>query len=267
MSYVAKLSPQAKENAQILTERLNAKGITNPMSQAGILAIVSKESGFMPKLESSYRNTSNARIRQIFGSRVSKLTEDQLTTLKANDIAFFEQIYGPQNTKLGLGNTKPGDAYKYRGAGLNQLTGKYAFKYYGDKIGVDLVANPEKMQQMGIASDVLIEFFKDRFKSPANKLKTYNSTGINDFKSVADSTGAFYHANSGWGTSTQHITADVTDGRKKAMSVADELYEFVKNTAGQGIDLAKKKPGPTIAIAFILTLAIVYLIKTIKNKK
>ena len=39
---------------------------------------------FIPKSERGYSGTSNSRIRQIFGSRVSGLTDEQITALKNN---------------------------------------------------------------------------------------------------------------------------------------------------------------------------------------
>jgi predicted chitinase len=242
MSYINTLSPQAKKNAEILVKRLNAKGITNPNAQAGILAIVSKESGFIPRGEISYRNTSNARIRQIFGSRVAGLSESQLTTLKANDIAFFDQVYGSQWDKtLGFGNNNVGDGWKYRGNGLNQITGKSQFTKYAKLTGIDLVNKPELMNDIGVASDVLIEYFKGRFSASNNKLSAYNSTGLNDFKNVTDSVGAFYHANAGWGKDLATIQKDATGGREKALQRSPDLLEYVKQFTGQTIDLAKKK--------------------------
>jgi len=43
-----------------------------------------------------------------------------------------------------LGNTQAGDGKRYKGRGLVQLTGRANYKTYGDKIGIDLVSNPEK---------------------------------------------------------------------------------------------------------------------------
>lgn len=75
------------------------------------------------------------------------------------DEKYFSK-YEPE-TSLGkkLGNTEPGDGYKYRGRGLIQLTGRYNYKKYGDLIHTDLISDPDSLLDPNIGTHVSCEFW------------------------------------------------------------------------------------------------------------
>jgi predicted chitinase len=222
-NYFETLTPQQNSNIAFIVKRMKEKGITNLFAQAGILSVVSKESSFVPRSELGYGATSNARIRQIFGSRVGKLSEDELTATKVKDEAFFNLIYGL--VKFGQTET---EGYKYRGRGLNQITFKENYKKVGDQIGVDLVSFPDKLNELPVATDCLIQFFLNAFKSmPKTIFVQYGVHDINSFQNGKDSVRILYHANSGWGTSKATLDADATGGRAKAESRFDGFYNIV----------------------------------------
>mgnify|MGYP004701244917 CR=1 FL=1 len=226
-TYFDNLTAEQKSNIKFIVQRMNEKGITNPITQSAILAVVSKESAFVPRSEASYRNTENIRIRKIFGSRVEQFNEDELTALKSNDEAFFNAVYG-----LAKFGQTANEGYKYRGRGLNQITFKSAYKKAGDQIGIDLVNNPDRLNELPVATDCLINFFMNSFKSaPSDKLAAYNATDINSFKSTKDSVGAVYNANSGWGTPKSAIDSDPTGGKAKAESRVQGFMEMIENLA------------------------------------
>ncbi len=226
MNYFDTLTIVQKTNITFIIKRMGEKGITNHFTQSAILAIASKESAFIPHSESGYGHTDNFRIRQIFGSRLSMFDEDGLTKLKANDELFFNAIYG-----LPKFGQAANEGYKYRGRGLNQITFKGNYKKIGDEIGIDLVNNPDRLNELPIATDCLIQFFVDSFKSASKtQLMQYNATDINSFKTVKDSIGAVYNANSGWETPKSTIDSDPTGGRAKAEERVDGFFKIVNST-------------------------------------
>src|SRR5687768_10351093 len=94
---------------QIILDALKRFGITNQFLQAGIMGVVWKETGFVPKSEYSYKKTSAKRLKKIF-SFLKKMTDEELDKLKKDDVAFYEKIYGGK-----YGNDTYGDGWKYRG--------------------------------------------------------------------------------------------------------------------------------------------------------
>lgn len=226
-----KYSPEQQSNIAAIVLEAKAKGITNEFAIASILSVVSKETNFKYKAESTYRTTDNARIRKIFGSRLSMYSESDLTTLKKNDAQFFDAVYG-YKTEVGRknGNTAPGDGWKFRGRGPNQITFKNLYAKLSKQIGVDLINNPDLANSPKVAAKIVIQYMINAFASaPKTTLALYRSTGINDFKSLSDSLGAFYHANAGWGKSKSAIDLDPTGGLKKAKSASSRFYEFVSH--------------------------------------
>ena len=247
MSAVASLTQSQKQNAGVILQRCIVKGITNHFSQGSILSIALKEGNLNPAArEVSYKSTSNERIRTIF-SVTKKLADAQLTALKGNDIAFFNYIYN------GVAGNGANDGYKFRGRGYNQLTGRANYRSIGKKIGVDLEANPDLLStDPKVAADALIQYFIDAFATAKRlgKLAQYNSTGINDFKNLNDSLGAFYHANAGWGHTKAQLDADPTGGLAKAKSTVADFYAVVS----KGISENKAASGG--GLFFLIALAV-----------
>jgi predicted chitinase len=120
--------------------------INNKFYKIAIVSNIKKESGLkiIPGEENlkGYANTSNDRIRSIFGNRVKSYNDSDLTTLKKDTPKFADVIYGP-NSGMGLGNDEVGDGWKYRGRGYIQLTGKSLYKKFGDYASIDILNNPD----------------------------------------------------------------------------------------------------------------------------
>ena len=184
---------------------LIATGISNHNVLIGTLCCIAKESAFIPKNESSYKNTDNARLRKLFSSHLSKYTEEQLSSLKVDDVKFYDAIYGGK-----LGNTNPGDGFKFRGRGFNQITFHDLYKNYGNMIKEDLVSNPDAMNDIHIAAKACAAFFNDAYIHNAGKLLSrYGIQKLNDVKDVKTGIQIAVNANAGWGNDTRGGMFDI----------------------------------------------------------
>ncbi|MNS02526.1 Spore cortex-lytic enzyme precursor [compost metagenome] len=111
-----------QENWPHLKKALAEAGITDRNSALAVLAISARESAMTPILE--------------FASG---------------------EAY---NNRANLGNTQPGDGPRYKGRGYIQLTGRANYRYFGNKLGVDLENNPDLAMRPDIAAKVVAEFWK-----------------------------------------------------------------------------------------------------------
>lgn len=149
-------SPSA--NREILNRVMDEMGYNNPSQRAGLAAIIQGESGFRSVAENM--NYSAERLKQVF-PRFSIEEARQITAGGPEAVA--EAVYGYQtSTGRTLGNTQPGDGWRYRGRGFIQLTGRSNYAQYSQAAGVDLVANPDALLDPEIAARVSVEYMKRR---------------------------------------------------------------------------------------------------------
>lgn len=136
---------------------------TTPLRVAHFIAQVMHETGGLTVLLESM-NYRVPRIVEIFGvgHHSAKVTLAEASKLAGNPSALAERVYGLGNPSKAreLGNTLPGDGYKYIGHGPTQLTGKASYRDAGQRLGVDLVANPE----LAIHPDWMLAIAADEYE-------------------------------------------------------------------------------------------------------
>lgn len=147
---VAKIAPRAFPNYVRAFDAgdaaFAAAGITTPMRMAHFLAQALHETGRGTVLFESLRYTTAARLLEIFGvgHHSAAIRADEVPGLLGNEQALAERVYGLGNPPKAreLGNTQPGDGFRYRGGGLLQTTGRANYRRMGTLAGVDFEATP-----------------------------------------------------------------------------------------------------------------------------
>lgn len=84
---------------------------------------------------------------------------------------FFTEIGGPAycaryEGREDLGNTQPGDGYRFKGRGIFQLTGRANYQTFGDRLGLDLVAQPDKAADPEVSLHIACLYWQDRRINP-----------------------------------------------------------------------------------------------------
>ena len=173
----------------------------------------------------------------MFKKQLANLTDAELTILKKDDIKFFNKVY---NNIAGNG---PLDGYNYRGRGFNQLTGKGNYQKYGEILGLNLLNNPDLVNDPKTAARIVAAYFIRNFKNNATIVRNrYGANNINDFKDTTTAVNAFYNANAGFGKDTSKI---VTKGKTKALK---KVNSYMNITPAKGLIISL----PLILISFIL---------------
>jgi putative chitinase len=223
------VSGDKAKNVQALMDAMKRHGITNPYTQKAILGTVGKESGFIPQNETSYRNTSNDRIRKIFGKRIT-VSDAELESIKKDDVRFYDMVYGQAATKnfgWNTGNTAPGDGYKYRGRGFNGITFKSLYQKYQDmlnkdnKLGrpIDIVNNPDQLNEIDVAAEAAVLFFISGAKNDVMQRK-YGTKDINAFTDQNTALKGIVNINAGLGND---VSGTYLGGLEKATAIANQF--------------------------------------------
>lgn len=155
----AEIQSDMESNRAILNRVMNEMQFNDPEARAGLAAIIRGESGFRSIAE-NMRYTAS-RLQQVFPGKFDDETARRLAAAGPETIA--EAVYGNQ-TSIGrtLGNTQPGDGWKYRGRGFIQLTGRGNYDRYSSAARVDLIANPDALLDPEIAARVTVAYMQDR---------------------------------------------------------------------------------------------------------
>jgi len=125
---------------------LNKYQVNTVLRLSHFFAQIKQESGLKPIEENL--NYSVESLISLFGRhRISVSDAKKYGRVdgkqKANQEMIANILYGGEWGKENLGNTKPGDGWKYRGRGFKQITGRANYRSLSDDTGIDFINNPD----------------------------------------------------------------------------------------------------------------------------
>lgn len=163
---ITRIAPAAAKYADELVRQMKAAGIMNNVRRASMfLGQIHTESGGFRNVTESLNYSADA-LKKIFGRhRISLEDADKFGRTadhEAHQNALANILYGGEWGRKNLGNTQPGDGWRFRGRGLKQLTGRDNYRRFskawlGDESILD---NPDRVAEPDGAVASSIWFWK-----------------------------------------------------------------------------------------------------------
>ena len=144
---------QAGVFVPVLNTAMGKYGIVTRLRIAAFIAQVGHESGQLTRLVENL-NYSAEGLMKTWPSRFD-LVRATAAARKPEQIANI--VYAGR-----MGNTEPGDGWKYRGRGLFQVTGRANYAACGEALGLDLINQPTLLEQPQYAAMSAAWFWSTR---------------------------------------------------------------------------------------------------------
>lgn len=153
--------PQFNQSSAILLHMAVESGITDPKELANIMGNASVETwGFTTMHENLRYKSAEALISKVSSADERFSMQEIRDAIASRDPERIGTI--AYENRADLGNTEPGDGWRYHGRGYFQYTGRDNYTRYGEKFGVDLANNPDQAAEPALAARLAIAYWKDK---------------------------------------------------------------------------------------------------------
>ena len=113
--------------------------------------------------ESKYARSDDRWLAYLLGTAFHETAYRMQPIDEYGGATYFNNRYSPPPTgkfpaiARALGNTMQDDGNRFHGRGFVQLTGRRNYNDWGNRLGVNLVGNPELAKDLGVATRILVE--------------------------------------------------------------------------------------------------------------
>ena len=164
LEQLLKIMPEARSRASVWLPALNAamakRQINTPLRAVHFLTQIGHESAHLAKTVESLNYRAD-RLPVIFPKYFDAAKARQYGRIDGVQVArqpeIAEIVYGGRKD---LGNTQPGDGWKFRGRGLIQITGRANYTRCGSALGVYLLDQPELLERPDLACESAAWFWE-----------------------------------------------------------------------------------------------------------
>jgi len=139
---------EKKQAANKIIKELTKQGITDKQEQANVLAVVETKSRLSSRTVQVFNNSTVSEIRSEYGSRIADISDTELTNIKQDPTAFYDEVLAD------VGGSE------YQGRGFIQLTGRDNYVEVGNRLDIDLVNNPELAFDPTTSAKITADFYK-----------------------------------------------------------------------------------------------------------
>ncbi len=146
-----------RTNKAAVIAAMHAAGITDPDEQAMFLAQVDHESGGFKRLNESFKYRNAGQLMAVSKTARKHGTAAVEAALASGPEAVAALMYGGR-----MGNRTAEDAYRYRGRGFIQLTGRDNYARAGKALGLDLPNQPDLAADPAIAARIATWYWQSR---------------------------------------------------------------------------------------------------------
>jgi len=136
--------------------------IDTPLRQAHFIAQVGHESNSFKSLRENLNYSVDGLLKTFCRSRISEVDAKKYGRKDgqaANQEMIANTVYGGDWGFKNLGNMQAGDGWKFRGAGLIQLTGRANFVRANKALNFDLVNRPERVVEDNLIAALAAGYF------------------------------------------------------------------------------------------------------------